>query len=207
MALKNMEYTLNSFFNVIREKLEERFWRETSNIAVSVSELVASSFSYVATRVLSGKLMMPKTSGDLFKQLASKAKCLLKDEFRSQKCEHGRKSVRAQYSLDYVINEGEQTLADFASVKAYHDRTADDEHAYRCSLLPRVFQLVLDDMHITRKNREIVSECMLGGVSRETVAKRYGTTRGNVDILVCRCMKGLSKYGSKHYRALYEAAA
>lgn len=207
MNAKTAEYALNALFCTVRADLEEKFSRTASKAAVAVEDLVGEAYSYVCSGVLNGKVKLPASGAEMRRLVAAKTVRLLKDAHRASGCEHGRRSVRVQRSLDEVRGEGAYVLTDAASYARYADGLRAEERAYRRKVAVKTLHWVFEKMALTQVNRKIYLACVLGEMPRDVVAKKYGTTRNNADAIVARTKKALAKYGPEIFEVLYNRAA
>ena len=101
---KSTEHHLHVLRGGVIPRLEARLAGVCAYWGGSVSDLIGESFSYVANGVLNGRVQLPRGAPDLYRLMQSKAMNLLKDEYKSRRRDHGRRSVHAVCSLDAVVD-------------------------------------------------------------------------------------------------------
>jgi len=188
-------------------ELENKMAAECARCGVSVVDIVGNSFAYVVFGVLNGNVQAPKSGSDLYRLMAAKAHCLIKDAKRSLMTDHGRRSIRTNESLDKVVGDCEREVGEYASYEDWQSNRKDEERAYQYMICRKVLDRVCEMRKISNVNQCIYKAVVLHEMPREEVAEQYGTTRNNVDQIVSRVKKGLKEDGMWIYRELYNEAA
>lgn len=206
-STSTVECYLNSIYGIIRADLEARHCKDAIKFGIAVGDLIGTAYTYVCVGVLEGKVWIPRTGTDLYRLISHKAALMVKDAARSANCEHGRRSLRPLRSLDEVPGEEGRALIEHASYQRYMDSRRDEEVEFRRGIAVQTLYKVLEKMGMTEVNRNIYLECVVDEIPREVVAAKYGTTRGNADVIIARVKKALAKYGPAIFRDLCHEAA
>lgn len=140
--------------------------------------------------------------------MQSKAVNLLKDEYKSWRRDHGRRSVHAVCSLDAVVdNDGRETLRQRADYDCWREDCHAEEEELRRQVVRKMLAKTFEKRRISRENQRIFVAVKLQGQDRESVAVRYRTTRNNVDQIVARVVRALREEGLKIDWEMYGQAA
>lgn len=207
MNIKIVERHLNGLSKIAITNLERSMAKACDQAGISVVDIVGDSYAYVSVSVLKGRVLLPKTSSDLYRLMYAKAKFLLRDAKRLLKTDHGKRSVRARESIDKVIEEYGREVCEYASYEVWRNARRAVEQAYQYRVCRKVLDEVCAMRRISLINRRIYKAVILHEMPRDVAASRFGTTRNNVDQIVSRVTKGLREDGRRLYYALYNEAA